>query len=100
MKTLKNEYGLYSHSKVCNLAFSKTSNQLITAHADNQNELRVWTCNKDWLDWHSVHNTSIMLGHKTPPLYLAMNHSGDTVATMASDRTFRFWHPFENDLQA
>lgn len=37
-----------------------------------------------------------MLGHSSRVLYLAMNPTGDTIATAAGDKMIKFWHPFSH----
>lgn len=36
-----------------------------------------------------------MHGHRERALHMATNPKGDIVATAASDRSIKFWHPFK-----
>lgn len=75
-------------SQICNLMWSKTSNELISTHGYSsgaiQNQIQVWK-------YPSMQQIATLTGHTMRVLYLAMNPGGDTIVTGAGDETLRFW---------
>eukprot|EP00053_Salpingoeca_punica_P014940 m.136394 g.136394 ORF g.136394 m.136394 type:complete len:511 (-) comp16585_c0_seq1:600-2132(-) len=74
-------------SQVCNLAWSKTSNELVSTHGYSQNQVIVWR-------YPSMTQVATLTGHTTRVLYLAMSPDGQTIVTGAGDETLRFWNVF------
>lgn len=74
-------------SQVCNLAWSKNVNELVSTHGYSQNQIIVWK-------YPSLSKIVTLTGHSCRVLYLAMAPSGDTVVTGAGDETLRFWNVF------
>jgi cell division cycle 20-like protein 1 (cofactor of APC complex) len=76
---------------VCNLTWSKTSNELVSTHGYSstqpQNQVCIWK-------YPSLSLVATLSGHVHRVLYLAMNPSGDTIVTGAGDETLRFWSAF------
>ncbi|CAE6474354.1 unnamed protein product, partial [Rhizoctonia solani] len=77
--------------KVCNLTWSKTSNELVSTHGYSstqpQNQVCIWK-------YPSLSLVATLSGHVHRVLYLAMNPTGDTIVTGAGDETLRFWNAF------
>ncbi|KAG5239862.1 B-type cell cycle switch protein [Salix suchowensis] len=61
-------------SQVCNLAWSKNVNELVSTHGYSR--IKLW------------------FGHSLRVLYLAMSPDGQTIVTGAGDETLRFWNVF------
>ncbi|KAL6745963.1 activator and specificity factor for anaphase promoting complex [Haematococcus lacustris] len=74
-------------SQVCNLAWSKNVNELVSTHGYSQNQIVVWKC-------PSMAKLATLTGHTMRVLYLAMSPDGQTIVTGAGDETLRFWSVF------
>ncbi|KAJ4306328.1 substrate-specific activator of APC-dependent proteolysis [Collariella sp. IMI 366227] len=75
-------------SQVCNLMWSKNSNELVSTHGYIQNNLVVWK-------YPSMTRVASLTGHTYRVLYLAMSPDGTQVVTGAGDETLRFWEVFK-----
>lgn len=75
-------------SQVCNLMWSKTSNELVSTHGYSggkiQNQIQVWK-------YPAMTQVATLTGHTMRVLYLAMSPDGETIVTGAGDETLRFW---------
>lgn len=74
-------------SQVCNLAWSKNSNEIVSTHGYSQNQIVVWK-------YPSMTQVVSLTGHTFRVLYLAMSPDGRVVVTGAGDETLRFWKIF------
>lgn len=74
-------------SQVCNLAWSKNVNELVSTHGYSQNQIMVWK-------YPSLGKVATLTGHSLRVLYLAMSPDGQTIVTGAGDETLRFWNIF------
>lgn len=74
-------------SQVCNIAWSKTSNELVSTHGYSLNQVVVWR-------YPSMTKLATLSGHTFRVLYLAASPDGQTVVTGAGDETLRFWSVF------
>lgn len=74
-------------SQVCNLAWSKNVNELVSTHGYSQNQIMVWK-------YPSMAKVATLTGHSLRVLYLAMSPDGQTIVTGAGDETLRFWNVF------
>ncbi|KAL2037352.1 hypothetical protein N7G274_009837 [Stereocaulon virgatum] len=74
-------------SQVCNLAWSKNSNEIVSTHGYSQNQIVVWK-------YPSMTQVASLTGHTYRVLYLATSPDGQTVVTGAGDETLRFWKCF------
>ncbi|MED6167619.1 Protein FIZZY-RELATED 3 [Stylosanthes scabra] len=72
-----------SRSQVCNLAWSKNVNELVSTHGYLQNQITVWK-------YPSLAKVATLTGHSMRVLYLAMSPDGQTIVTGAGDETLRF----------
>ncbi|KAI9737142.1 MAG: substrate-specific activator of APC-dependent proteolysis [Cirrosporium novae-zelandiae] len=75
-------------SQVCNLAWSKNSNEIVSTHGYSQNQIVVWKYPK-------MNQVVSLTGHTFRVLYLAMSPDGQTIVTGAGDETLRFWNCFK-----
>ncbi|KAK2155024.1 hypothetical protein LSH36_251g04061 [Paralvinella palmiformis] len=78
---------LNTGSQVCNLAWSKHSNELVSTHGYSQNQILVWK-------YPSLMQIAKLTGHSFRVLYLAMSPDGESIVTGAGDETLRFWNIF------
>ncbi|CEQ41383.1 SPOSA6832_03097, partial [Sporobolomyces salmonicolor] len=78
-------------SQVCNMLFSKNSNELVTTHGFSagqaQNQVVIWR-------YPSMQQVAQLTGHSYRVLYLAGSPDGQTIVTGAGDETLRFWNAF------
>ncbi|KAK3325750.1 WD repeat domain-containing protein [Apodospora peruviana] len=74
-------------SQVCNLSWSKNSNEIVSTHGYSQNQIVVWK-------YPSMTQVVSLTGHTYRVLYLAMSPDGRVVVTGAGDETLRFWNVF------
>jgi len=74
-------------SQVCNLQWSKNSNEIVSTHGYSQNQIVVWK-------YPSMTQVASLTGHTYRVLYLAMSPDGRVVVTGAGDETLRFWSIF------
>ncbi|KAF4423744.1 cell division cycle 20 1 cofactor-APC complex [Fusarium acutatum] len=74
-------------SQVCNIAWSKNSNEIVSTHGYSQNQIVVWK-------YPSMTQVASLTGHTYRVLYLAMSPDGRTIVTGAGDETLRFWSTF------
>ena len=75
-------------SQVCNLAWSRNSNELVSTHGYSQNQIIVWK-------YPSMQQVVSLTGHTFRVLYLAMSPDGQVIVTGAGDETLRFWNAFK-----
>ncbi|KAA8907525.1 quinon protein alcohol dehydrogenase-like superfamily [Sphaerosporella brunnea] len=74
-------------SQVCNLAWSKNSNEIVSTHGFSENQIVVWK-------YPSMTQVATLTGHTYRVLYLAMSPDGQVIVTGAGDETLRFWNCF------
>lgn len=74
-------------SQVCNLAWSKNVNEIVSTHGYSQNQIVVWK-------YPSLSKVATLTGHALRVLYLAVSPSGESIVTGAGDETLRFWNVF------
>ncbi|PIK53694.1 putative fizzy-related protein-like [Apostichopus japonicus] len=74
-------------SQVCNLAWSKHDNELVSTHGYSQNQILVWK-------YPSLVQVAKLTGHTFRVLYLAVSPDGEAIVTGAGDETLRFWNVF------
>uniref|UniRef100_A0A4X2K6L2 CDC20/Fizzy WD40 domain-containing protein n=1 Tax=Vombatus ursinus TaxID=29139 RepID=A0A4X2K6L2_VOMUR len=72
-------------SQVCNLAWSKHSNELISTHGHSENQIAIWK-------YPSLTQVAKLTGHTYRVLYLTMSPDGQVIATGAADETLRLWN--------
>eukprot|EP01133_Synstelium_polycarpum_P013909 gene13909-16409_t len=72
-------------SQICNLAWSKNVNELVSTHGYSQNQITVWS-------YPTMSEVATLTGHTTRVLYLAVSPDGQTIVTGAGDQTLRFWN--------
>lgn len=90
MHTLTQQDCIDTGSQVCNLMFSKTSNEIVSTHGYSLNQIIVWK-------YPSLKKVATLTGHTSRVLYLSMSPCGQNVVTGAGDETLRFWNLFPNN---
>jgi len=74
-------------SQVCNLAWSKNCNEIVSTHGYSLNQIVVWR-------YPTMQKVTTLVGHTFRVLYLSMSPDGSTIVTGAGDETLRFWQVF------
>ena len=77
-------------SQVCNLMWSKNSNELVSTHGYSENQVIVWK-------YPTMSQVASLTGHTYRVLYLAMSPDGTNIVTGAGDETLRFWNVFSRN---
>lgn len=80
-------------SQVCNLVWSRTSNELVSTHGYSQNQIVVWKYQQHQ-NVPSIRQMAVLTGHTYRVLYLALSPDNQTIVTGAGDETLRFWQVF------
>lgn len=74
-------------SQVCNLVFSKTSNEIVSTHGYSLNQIIVWK-------YPTMHKLAGFTAHTYRVLNLALSPCGQNIVTGAGDETLKFWNIF------
>ena len=83
-------------SQVCNLVFSKSSNELVSTHGYSLNQINVWKL-------PNMQKIKTLTGHSYRVLYLSLSPDGQSIVTGAGDKTLKFWNifpPFKNNYNS
>lgn len=90
---LKSTMSIDTGSQVCNLAWSKNVNEIVSTHGYSQNQVVVWAC-------PSMTQIANLTGHTMRVLFLAISPDGQTIITGAGDETLRLWNVFPGPKHA
>ncbi|XP_044539660.1 fizzy-related protein homolog, partial [Gracilinanus agilis] len=87
--TLTNQtlQSIHTGSQVCNLAWSRHSNELVSTHGAPENQIVIWK-------YPSLTQANQLTGHACRVSHLTMSPDGQVIATGASDETLRLWKVF------
>lgn len=75
-------------SQVCNMIWSKNTNEIVTSHGYSKYNLTLW-------DYPSMEPVAILKGHSFRVLHLTLSADGTTVVSGAGDETLRYWKLFD-----
>lgn len=75
-------------SQVCNMVWSKNTDELVTSHGYSKYNLTLW-------DFPSLDPITVLKGHSFRVLHLTLSQDGTTVVSGAGDETLRFWLLFD-----
>lgn len=75
-------------SQVCNMIWSKNTDEIITSHGYSKFNLTLW-------DFPSVDPIAILKGHSFRVLHLTLSADGTTIVSGAGDETLRYWKLFD-----
>mmetsp|Transcript_7506 Transcript_7506/g.18969 ORF Transcript_7506/g.18969 Transcript_7506/m.18969 type:complete len:540 (+) Transcript_7506:143-1762(+) len=78
---------LFTGSQVCNLAWSRNVDEIVSTHGYSGNEIVLWR-------YPSMTRVATLTGHTARTLYLAVSADGQVIITGAGDETLRFWNVF------
>ena len=94
--TFEQIYKIDTGSQVCNLVFSKSSNELVSTHGYSLNQINVWKL-------PYMQKIATLTGHSFRVLYLSLSPDGQSIVTGAGDKTLKFWNifpPFKNNCNS
>lgn len=74
-------------NQVCNIRFSKNSNQFVSTHGFTMNDISIWR-------FETLEQTSKLEGHLNRVLYMCLSPDEETIATAAGDEVIKFWKVF------
>eukprot|EP00440_Ansanella_granifera_P040889 gb/GFBE01044338.1/.p1 GENE.gb/GFBE01044338.1/~~gb/GFBE01044338.1/.p1 ORF type:complete len:420 (+),score=79.46 gb/GFBE01044338.1/:1-1260(+) len=74
-------------SQVCNVVWSRSTNELLSTHGYSLNQMHVWS-------YPSMTKLETLTGHTYRVVHMALSPDGQTVVTGAGDETVRFWKVF------
>jgi len=77
-------------SQVCNILFSKNSNEFVTTHGHPKNQVVVWK----YPDLSKICVLDSTQSHSQRILYLSDSPNGEDIVTGSSDETLKFWNVF------
>lgn len=80
-----------TNSQICDLVFSKKSNDIITCHGYPDNEITIWRAK-------GLKKVGSLTGHSERVLYSALSPCGENFASASPDETLRFWRLYCDDL--
>jgi cell division cycle 20-like protein 1 (cofactor of APC complex) len=89
-KNMKMIESIDTTSQVCNLTFSKITNEFVTTHGYSDNLILVW-------DFEKLEVIATLKGHKERVIYLSYSPDGRKIVTGAADETIRFWEVFKKE---
>ncbi|EDO17611.1 hypothetical protein Kpol_1061p36 [Vanderwaltozyma polyspora DSM 70294] len=75
-------------SQVCNLIWSKNTDEIVTSHGYSKYNLTLW-------NYPTLEPIAILKGHSFRVLHLTLSADGTTVVSGAGDETLRYWKLFE-----
>lgn len=75
-------------SQVCNMIWSKNSDEIVTSHGYSKYNLTLWDC-------ATMDPIAILKGHSFRVLHLTLSSDGTTVVSGAGDETLRYWKLFD-----
>ena len=75
-------------SQVCNMIWSKNTNEIVTSHGYSKYNLTLW-------NYPTMEPISILKGHSFRVLHLTLSADGTTVVSGAGDETLRYWKLFD-----
>ncbi|AMD21847.1 HFL009Wp [Eremothecium sinecaudum] len=75
-------------SQICNMIWSKNTDELVTSHGYSKFNLTLWDC-------PTLEPLAVLKGHSFRVLHLALSADGTTVVSGAGDETLRYWKLFE-----
>jgi cell division cycle 20-like protein 1 (cofactor of APC complex) len=85
--TFEQIYKIDTGSQVCNLVFSKSSNELVSTHGYSLNQINVWKL-------PNMQKIATLTGHSFRVLYLSLSPDGQSIVTGAGDKTLKFCNIF------
>ena len=72
---------------MCNVAFSKISQEFVSTHGYSKNYILVWDAEK-------MNVKATLKGHKDRVIYMSVGPDSRNIVTGAGDETIRFWNVF------
>ncbi|AAS53365.2 AFL007Cp [Eremothecium gossypii ATCC 10895] len=74
-------------SQVCNMVWSKNTDEIVTSHGYSKFNLTLWDC-------PTLEPLAVLKGHSFRVLHLTLSTDGTTIVSGAGDETLRYWKLF------
>ena len=87
---------IQTDSQVCNMLFSRNSNEFVSTHGLYGNQIIVWK----YPELLKICVLDGPQGHTERVLYLSDSPNGENIVTGASDETLKFWKIFPSKVSA
>ena len=89
LKNILWQGSINTYSQICNVSFSKISNEFVTTHGYSHNYILVWDADK-------MDVKATLKGHKERVIYMSLGPDSKRIVTGAGDgdETIRFWEVF------
>jgi WD40 repeat protein len=84
---LHRQLGTLTYFKVCNIIFSKTSNQFVTSYGASHHNLTIWS-------FPSFEKVASLDAHASRILFMSQSPDGGSIITGAGDETLKIWKVF------
>ncbi|SCV02757.1 LAME_0H04962g1_1 [Lachancea meyersii CBS 8951] len=81
-------HDVHAASQVCNMVWSKNTNEIVTSHGYSKYNLTLW-------DSNTMDPLAILKGHSFRVLHMTLSADGTTIVSGAGDETLRYWKLFE-----
>ena len=78
---------------MCNLLFSRTSNELVSTHGYSLNQINIWKL-------PNMQKIKTLIGHNYRVLYLSLSPDGQSIVTGAGEKCIKFWNVFPPKKEA
>lgn len=75
-------------SQVCNMVWSKNTDEILTSHGYSRYNLTLW-------DFPTMDPVAVLKGHSFRVLHLTLSADGTTIVSGAGDETLRYWKIFD-----
>ncbi|AET40554.1 Cdh1p Ecym_6169 [Eremothecium cymbalariae DBVPG len=75
-------------SQICNMVWSKNTDELVTSHGYSKFNLTLWDC-------PNLEPLAVLKGHSFRVLHLTLSADGTTIVSGAGDETLRYWKLFD-----
>jgi len=87
MNNFENILSVDTGAQVCNLIFSKSSDEMISTHGYSLNHIILWKL-------PNMEISTTLSGHDSKVLYLGLSPDGKSIVTGSGDNKIKFWKVF------
>ncbi|SCU82409.1 LADA_0C05050g1_1 [Lachancea dasiensis] len=88
VRTATKMHDVDTSSQICNMVWSKNTNEIVTSHGFSKYNLTLW-------DGNTLDPIAVLKGHSFRVLHMTLSADGTTIVSGAGDETLRYWKLFE-----